>query len=169
MRAPMLELLPGAYSGRIAQPRKPEERLRVEQILAVARVLLGVAAVATTYLSFLVAFAPPARAARVLFIVYALQAVIVLTILRSAKSPPGSSLTRTIHAADLVWAAALTMVTSGAASPFFMLFLFALLGAAYRWGWYETLASGGVACAIAVAPGLWAPGAPGAGGGGGGA
>jgi len=153
MRAPLLEL-PAGYSGRVAQPRKPQERQRVEQILAVARLLLGVAAVATTYLSPLVAPAPPPLAVRLLFVVYALQSAVLVAVLRVAE-PPSNALTRAIHIADLIWAAGLAMITGGAQSPFFMLFLFPLLAAAYRWGLHETLATGSVALIIFGAEGVF--------------
>jgi signal transduction histidine kinase len=159
MRAPRLEL-PGGFSGRVAQPRRPEERQRVEQIFAVARLFLGVAAVATVYAAPLVALSPPAPAVRLLFLLYALHAGVIVAVLRLTEPPP-SALIGIIHGADLIWAAILTTMTSGVASPFFMLFLFALLGAAYRWGFRETLATGAAALAIvgfeAVRPRAWAP------------
>jgi signal transduction histidine kinase len=150
MRAPMLEL-PGGFSGRVAQPRKPEERRRVEEILAVARLFLGLAAVAATHIS---SFGPaPEATLRIVVEIYALQAAAVLAIVRLAETT--RRFTAATHAADLIWAAALTTMTSGADSPFFVLFAFALLGAAYRWGMRETLATGAAALGIFTAEAFW--------------
>ena len=48
---------------------------------------------------------------------------------------------------DLALGAALTLLTNGPASPFFVLFLFVLVSAAFRWGLRETLATGAIAIA----------------------
>jgi signal transduction histidine kinase len=50
-----------------------------------------------------------------------------------------------MHVVDVAAAAAVTQVTTGPNSPFFMLFLFTLLSAAYRWGFAETVATAAAA------------------------
>ncbi len=55
-----------------------------------------------------------------------------------------------MHAIDLVFAAAVTLLTSGTSSPFFVLFLFTLVTAAYRWGFAETVATAVAAIALLV-------------------
>jgi signal transduction histidine kinase len=43
-----------------------------------------------------------------------------------------------VHTADTLWPAVINLFGSGAASPFFLYFIFALLAAAFRWGMRET-------------------------------
>ncbi len=47
----------------------------------------------------------------------------------------------TMHVVDLTAATVVAWGTSGVASPFFGLFMFSLLAAAYRWGFAETMAT----------------------------
>src|SRR6185295_18746710 len=51
---------------------------------------------------------------------------------------------------DLAMASALTLLTNGPASPFFILFLFVIVSAAFRWGLRETLATGVIAIALVL-------------------
>ena len=48
---------------------------------------------------------------------------------------------RVIHVGDVIWPSLLCLYTDGADSPFFTLYLFALLAAAFRWGFWETAAT----------------------------
>jgi signal transduction histidine kinase len=69
-----------------------------------------------------------------------------------------------VHAADFAWAAALTLRTGGAASPFFVLFLFSVLSAAFRWRLRATLITGAAAVGVmlvhAISVGGGPPGGP---------
>lgn len=130
-------------------PRESEERAGLERIIAAAR---GVVA-ATCLLS--VEFTQPAPFAntdvvRVFLYAYILYAVSVVVLLRYR---PAAVLRRgaVVHALDVLWAAGLTSM-SGATSSHFSpsLFVFALLAAAYRWGFIETVMTG-VASAVVLA------------------
>jgi signal transduction histidine kinase len=64
---------------------------------------------------------------------------------RSATRRPH---TLALHVSDVIWVAAVVESTGGAGSPFFAFFIFALLGAGYRWGLVETVATGAVAALV---------------------
>ena len=53
-----------------------------------------------------------------------------------------------LHGIDILWTAALTFVSSGPGSPFFLFFLFIQLSAAYRWGFRETVLTTAVTVGI---------------------
>ncbi|HKU28309.1 MAG TPA: histidine kinase [Candidatus Sulfotelmatobacter sp.] len=44
-----------------------------------------------------------------------------------------------VHTSDLLWPVLITLFTHGSSSPFFLYFMFALLGAAFRWGMRDAL------------------------------
>jgi signal transduction histidine kinase len=52
------------------------------------------------------------------------------------------------HGFDVLWTAALTFVSEGPVSPFFLFFLFVVLSAAYRWGFWGTLVTTLVTVAV---------------------
>jgi len=56
-----------------------------------------------------------------------------------------------LHALDIVWTSALTFVSEGPVSPFFLFFLFVVLAAAYRWGFRETVATAVITVAVFLA------------------
>ena len=62
--------------------------------------------------------------------------------------PANAHMVRLIHIADVVWPSLLCLYTDGADSPFFTLYLFALLAAAFRWGLWETAATSLVSVGI---------------------
>jgi signal transduction histidine kinase len=59
-----------------------------------------------------------------------------------------------LYSVDLVGAAVLTLLTSGPASPFFVLWLFVVVSAAFRWGLRETLLTGSIATGLVLAQAL---------------
>jgi signal transduction histidine kinase len=86
--------------------------------------------------------------AALVVIAYFAYSVALLLALRMRGRFPSS---RVVHALDVAWASAVMLVTAGANSPFFGLFVFAILAAAYRWGFRETLATVGAVVAILFA------------------
>ena len=59
------------------------------------------------------------------------------------------------HAFDLAMFGAVNLITEGAASPFFVFFVFALVSAALRWQWRGTLTTAAVLLAMFLALGLY--------------
>lgn len=106
-------------------------------MLAAGRGFLAITAMVALHL----APTEPVRfsfAAYFLLLLYLVYSTAVLAMLRAhAQWEP--KLRLWIHAADIFWPTALTLVTEGPNSPFFLFFSFVLLAAAYRWGFVETV------------------------------
>jgi len=123
----------------------PAEAGRVESVLAHARagvVLFCVMAVAIHRTS------PSGHAglARGVVIAYFLQCLALALFLRTRRTWPGLPVALTVL--DLAWAAVISLLTGGPNSPFFGLFVFVILSAAYRWGLTATLTAAATTVAI---------------------
>src|SRR4051812_5281719 len=114
---------------------------RLERVLAIGRAFLTVSGLIAIYVDP----TEPARLAELTYAVlfgYTLYSVIVLAFVhRATRLAPRDG--EILHGIDILWTAALTFVTSGPASPFFLFFLFVVLAAAYRWGLRETVVTTG--------------------------
>ena len=136
-------------------PALPGQAQRVEGVLATARAYLSAWCLLAEILDPTERKAFPSFAVAVLS-AYAVSSVLVALLLRArAGLPRGATLA--IHAADVIWATAATALTGGLTSPFFVLFLFGLLGAAYRWGSRETLATAAAGVLLLASQILLAP------------
>jgi hypothetical protein len=85
--------------------------------------------------------AEPARyvtAVNGLLVSYTIYSAIALALLRF-RPGVAPTLGPILHVLDLLWAFSLTLWTEGPGSYLFLLFVFAILSAAYRWGLRETL------------------------------
>jgi signal transduction histidine kinase len=134
------------------------ERHRLELIIATARGFLA----AIALIAMTVDPSEPTRYAEFaynLLLFYDIHSFAVLLLLKFGPTST-ARLGPVLHAIDLAWAVSITFLTEGPNSSFFALFVFVLLGAAYRWGFRETLLTGLVAVslflleAIAAALGL---------------
>ena len=109
---------------------------RVERVLAVGRAFLTVTGLIAIYLDP----TEPARLREVTYGVlfaYAVFSLAVLAFLNStARVRPMHG--HVLHGLDILWTSALTFVSEGPVSPFFLFFLFVVLAAAYRWGFRGT-------------------------------
>ncbi len=125
-----------ARAGEWGEPR------RVEPLLATARAGIALC-------SLIVVFNrhadPYPHIAPAVIVTYFLYSVAMMFALRAPGRIPPQWI---VHGLDLGWAAVIVFVTTGANSPFFGLFVFAILAAAYRSGLRETLATAGVVIAI---------------------
>jgi signal transduction histidine kinase len=110
---------------------------RLERVLSVGRAFLTVSALTAIYLDP----TQPARLAAVTYAVLAAYAVYSVAVLVYVHRTPRVSVTHghVFHGLDVLWTAALTFVSEGPVSPFFLFFLFVVLSAAYRWGFLGTL------------------------------
>jgi len=117
-----------------------EDRLRVEQLLAGARLFLAAVALITVQLGV---SEPAMFAATVLaiLVLYAVFAAIVWALVHWAPSRV-LSWRALMHALDIGAAALITVLTQGPSSPFFVFFIFVLLAAALRWGSTPTALTG---------------------------
>ena len=135
----------GRFLSRLRFAAVPTGTQRIERQLAVARFLLAVSSLVAVYLSP----GPSPEVAYFLLPFYIIHSLLVLTLLRfRAHSTPGFRFM--VHVVDLVWIALITLFTEGPNSPFFALFVFVLLAAAYRWGLQETLATAAAAILLFV-------------------
>jgi signal transduction histidine kinase len=110
---------------------------RLERVLSVGRAFLTVAALTAIYLDP----TQPARLAAVTYGVLAAYAIYSIAVLAYVNRTPRLSVTHgyVLHGFDVLWTAALTFVSEGPVSPFFLFFLFVVLSAAYRWGFFGTI------------------------------
>lgn len=119
---------------------------RVERVLAVGRAFLTVTGLIAIYLDP----TEPARLREVTYGVllgYAVYSLAVLAYVNgTARVTPLQG--RALHGLDILWTAALTFVSEGPVSPFFLFFLFVVLAAAYRWGFRETAGTAVVTIAV---------------------
>ena len=130
--------MPGSFQA----PLPPDQQKRAERAIAVARAFIATSALAGIALT-------PAAPGRYVQVSYALVggytafaffAVALLGFRPQRWTFPAVA----VHAVDLSVAAAVTLFSSDTNNSFWVLFLFTLLAAAYRWGFAETVAT---ACA----------------------
>ena len=69
---------------------------------------------------------------------YLAQSFLVLILLRRRKQST-TSFRLLVHLGDVVWPALISAFAAGQGTPFFLLFVFVLAAAAYRWGLWETV------------------------------
>lgn len=121
----------------------------MERVLATARAILATSALVAIFVDD----SNPARFVELaysLLVVYVIQSLVVLAWLRLRAEVP-SWLVLGVHASDIFWPAVITIFTEGPTSPFFVLFSFPLLAAAYRWGFRETVATASAAISVLFA------------------
>jgi signal transduction histidine kinase len=133
------------FRPRLRVPPVPGEALRIERVIAGARLLLT-----------LVAFMQLDRTqpfpreyifqAEVFLIAFAVHGLTAMAVLRTRQRTT-RAFALTTHAIDLVTAVAMLPVAAPP-SPFFVFFLFMLAAAAFRWGLRETFATNLVAVAL---------------------
>src|SRR5687768_5915776 len=120
--------------------------VQLERVLAVGRAFLTVCGLVAIYLDP----TEPSRLRGVTYgvlLAYALYSVAVLAYVhRSARMTRLHG--RVLHGLDIAWASALTFVSEGPVSPFFLFFLFVVLAAAYRGGFRETIGTAAITIAV---------------------
>ena len=126
-----------------------ETRIRVERVLAMARVFFAMVTLLAIYMDP-AELSADRSAAYALLIGYVSFSAIISIIARLAPS----SLLKAgfgIHLVDLLFAASITFLTRGFGSPFFVFFVFALFAAPVRWGLVATLATAAIAAVLFLA------------------
>lgn len=122
-------------------PADPGEVQRVGRVLAIARAVLALCALAAVRVD-------PTEPSRFQGVInLALLGYMAFSLLMLAawftRREPGNWFSWCVHGVDIVWAAAITTFSGGPNSPFFLFFLFAMVAAAYRWALRETLLTAG--------------------------
>jgi signal transduction histidine kinase len=137
---------------RFARARTAGEQYRSERLLAIARVLL----VSGCFLAAWLGGVSPDHHSRLVLTLLAFYWAASVVVAASLRFPVEvrETLPLLLYGVDLVGAAVLTLLTSGPASPFFVLWLFVLVSAASRWGLRETLFTGVIATGLVLAQAL---------------
>jgi signal transduction histidine kinase len=122
---------------------------RREQGIATARLFLSTGAL---LYSRLVPIFPIQNSGPVTFLlmVYVVLSLVLWIALRF-KPTADLSIRIGAHVADLLCTTALTVLSRGPESPFFLFFIFVLLAAAYRWGFGGTISTAGAGVALLAA------------------
>ena len=119
---------------------------RVESVLAFSRVFLAV----TSLIAWRVRPASTAsyyHLGLVLLVGYTVHSLVLLALLQRAPQP-NRALVLWAQASDIVWPAMLCLFTDPPNSVFFVFFLFAMIAAAFRWGFVETMATAEISAAL---------------------
>jgi len=115
---------------------------RLERVLAIGRAFLAVWGLVAVYVDP----TEPSGLAELSYAIlvgYSLYSVIVLVFVeRATRLAPRDG--EFLHGIDILWAAALTFVSNGVSSPFFLFFIFVVLAAAFRWGFRATMITAAV-------------------------
>jgi signal transduction histidine kinase len=114
-----------------------DDPVRVERVIAFARVLVSAIALLAIWLD-------PTEPARYASFTYGLAGTYTLASIGALvwlrrRSTFSRAEGLCAHVVDIALAASLTLLTEGPNSPFFTFFVYTLLAAAYRWGLYETI------------------------------
>ncbi len=133
------------FRPRLQVPPVAGEALRIERVIAAARLLLTLVALAQLNRPLLVPTENILQA-QLFLIVFAVHGVVAIVWLRGWQRTT-KWFTLTTHAIDLLVSVAMLPVASPP-SPFFVFFLFVLAAAAFRWGLRETFATNLVALTL---------------------
>jgi len=135
------------FSARFKAPASPSDIRRMERWLATARMFLAIAALVAIWMD-------PVNQGYSPWVywllgLYMIHGVVVMWLLRY-RNESTKAFRMLVHTADIAWPALASLFATGAQSPFFLIFMFALVAAAYRWGWRETFGT-----ALAIVSLLW--------------
>jgi signal transduction histidine kinase len=119
---------------------------RTERVLAIGRAFLTITGLLAIYLDP----TEPARLREATYAVLLGYAVYSLGVLAYVNNIPRVTARHTwaLHGLDILWCSALTFVSKGPVSPFFLFFLFVVVAAAYRWRFRETVGTAVLVVAV---------------------
>jgi len=120
--------------------------VQMERVLAVGRAFLTVCGLIAIYLDP----TEPQRLRAVTYgvlLAYAVYSIAVLVYVHRSGRVTGVH-GRVLHGLDIAWTSALTFVSEGPLSPFFLFFLFVVLAAAYRGGFRDTVGTAVITVAV---------------------
>src|SRR5213593_2789201 len=134
--------------GMFVQPdgMEPAEAEQMERVLAAARAVLSLA---VWIVLSLAAVAPLLQPVPLNFLLLAYVVYSLCLLIFPPLRKPGARRSLAIYAIDVAWILLLTTLTKGQNSPLFVLLIFLLVSAAYRWGFRETVVTAiplGIVC-----------------------
>ncbi|MGC2110262.1 MAG: histidine kinase [Candidatus Korobacteraceae bacterium] len=133
-------------SSRLRTTGLKQQDLRVERVLAVSRLLLALTSL-TAWLIYLGGIATHHGVALFLLLAYSVASLALLVRLEMGGEPSPSFVVAA-QVNDVAWPALLCLFAAAPNSVFFMLFLFAIIAAAFRWGFVETMTTALVCAAL---------------------
>ena len=133
-------------SSRLRTTGLKQQDLRVERVLAISRLLLALTSL-TAWLIYSGGVAAHHRVALFLLLSYSLSSLALLLRLEMGGEP-SQSFVVTAQVNDVAWPGLLCLFAAAPNSVFFMLFLFAIIAAAFRWGFVETMTTALVSAAL---------------------
>ena len=122
------------------------EDLRVERILAFSRLFLSLTCLGAWLIHPAIRSTLHNRIGIVLLVSYTGSSFLLLAWLQAAGL--ATSFTNWAQLNDLLWPTLLSLLVSVSDRPFYVLFLFAMIAAAFRWGFLETLATALLSAAV---------------------
>jgi signal transduction histidine kinase len=122
------------------------EDLRVERVLAFSRLLLALTSLAV-WLIHPAGVATHYRVGLFLLLAYAVASLVLLMQLQMGGEP-SAKFVLAAQVNDVGWPALLCLFAEASNSVFFVLFLFAMIAAAFRWGFVETMATAIISVAL---------------------
>lgn len=138
--------LAASFLSRLRATGLQYEDPRVESVLAFSRVFLA----ATSFVAWRVRPASGASYYHLGLLLlggYTVHSVLLLALLQHAR-PPGKRLMLWAQGSDILWPSLLCLFTDPPNSVFFIFFLFAMIAAAFRWGFVETMATAEIGAAL---------------------
>ena len=123
----------------------------VERVLAPSRLFLALTSLSAWYLQAPIP-APFSNIAFWLLVGYSAHAMLLVVLLPSKQAKRGYVLW--CHLSDILWPSAVCLFTDSPNSFFFVLFLFAMIGSAFRWGFSETMATAEISVAVLLVEAL---------------
>jgi signal transduction histidine kinase len=131
----------------------PSSRVQSERTIALARVVLAASALFAVWLDPSMASASP-RLTATIYWVYLLYSVVLAVAVFTHESGD-DEVPLVTHGVDIAAFSTFQYLTSGASSPFFVYFIFAMFCGAIRWGWRGTLGTGATVMLSYLALAMW--------------
>ncbi len=140
-----LPVLSKRFFWRLRAPIGPGETRRIERWLATARVLLAISAIVAILMNpDQIRFSVWANGLLTFYLAYCVSIMLLLRMRQESTS----AFRVLVHGADVVWPALIAIFAGGQGNPFFLLFVFVLAAAAYRWGLWETISTAALALVL---------------------
>ena len=145
--AQMLKRLRHRFLPRLAAPEDAAERLRIERVLASARLFLTLAALVAVYLDPTEPVSYANLAYGILIAYFVWDVIVWVHVHRADHIGEFRNL---IHFFDIAFPMTFILFTAGPNSPFFVFLLFVLTAAAFRWGFPETMLTATIVVGLLV-------------------
>src|SRR5512135_870351 len=114
----------------------PHEKHRIETVLASARLVLSATFLAIVFLSSAARAGDLSNSISVALLYVVYSAAILATVTVAPRHT--NAFLVAVHVGDMLWPSVISVAAQGTNSPVFVLYIFVLFAAAYRWGFQLT-------------------------------